>query len=115
MDRIGRPIDGRSVPYNDEVMALGAGYNGSMLRPPVEDELISTAICSEVMALPDAALEGDKEALGPPGSKPTLYVCAGDRLEPPALGSVIVEELLSLSPDILPPIILSRTSTTLYS
>jgi hypothetical protein len=45
-----------------------------MLRPPVEDELTSAAICSEVMALPDAALEGDKEALGPPGSNSTLYV-----------------------------------------
>jgi hypothetical protein len=96
-------------------MALGAGYNGTMLRPPLEDELTSTAISSEVMALPDAALEGDKEALGPPGSNPTLYVRAGNRLELPALGSVLVRSFSSLSPDILPPIILSRTSTTLIS
>jgi hypothetical protein len=48
------------------------------------------------MALPDAALEGDKEAFGTPGSNSTLYVRDGNRLELPALGSVIVEELLKL-------------------
>jgi hypothetical protein len=46
-------------------MALEAGYNRTMLRPPLEEELTSTTICSEVMALPDAAIEGDKEALVP--------------------------------------------------
>src|SRR4029453_13394842 len=50
------------------------------------------------MALPDAALEGDKEALGPAGSDPTLHIRAGNRPEPPALGSVLVEELLKFPP-----------------
>jgi hypothetical protein len=48
------------------------------------------------MALRDSALEGDKEALGPPGPNSTLHVRAGNRPEPPALGSVLVEELLKL-------------------
>jgi hypothetical protein len=55
-----------TCPDNDEVTALRVGYNGTSLWPPVEDELTSTAICSVVVPLPDAALEGDKEALGPP-------------------------------------------------
>jgi hypothetical protein len=59
-------LDRRAIcPYNDEVTALRVGYNGTSLWPPVEDELTSTAICSVVVPLPDAALEGD-EALGPP-------------------------------------------------
>ena len=66
-----------------------------MLRPPVEDELTSTAIRSEVLALPDAALEGDKEALGPPGpSRPFMSALVIALSCQP--GSVIVEELLKL-------------------
>jgi hypothetical protein len=49
------------------------------------------------MALLETALEGDKEALGPPRSNPTLHIGTSDRLELPALGSVLVEELLELA------------------
>ena len=49
-----------------------------------------------MVALADTALEGDKETLGPPRANPTLHIRAGDRLELPALGSVLVEELLKL-------------------
>jgi hypothetical protein len=48
------------------------------------------------MALSDAALKGNEEALGPPRSDPALHLGAGDRPELPSLGRVIVEELLEL-------------------
>jgi hypothetical protein len=38
----------------------------------------------KVISLPDTALEGDKQALGPPRSDPALHVRAGDRRELPA-------------------------------
>jgi hypothetical protein len=67
-----------------------------------------------MIALPDTALEGDEEVLCPARSNPTLHVGAGDRLELPTPRSVIVEERLKPAADILPPTMLSRTSTTLY-
>ena len=49
-------------------MALGAGYNRTMLRPPFEEEeLTSTAICSEVMAYPMRRSKVTRRPSVPPG------------------------------------------------
>ena len=62
-----RPLEKGDPKQHRRTQATKPPMNPGRFRPPVEDELTSTAICSEVMALPDAALEGDKEALIPPG------------------------------------------------
>ncbi len=61
------------------------------------------------------ALEGDQDPLDTAEANPPLNLDSRNRLQLPTLVAVFVEHFSSLSPDIFPPIIPSRSSTTLYS
>ena len=67
------------------------------------------------MSSADRPFKGDEETFDPARPDAAPDFDGGDRLELPALSSMLVEHVLSLSPDILPPIMPSRSSTTVYS
>ena len=58
--------------------------------------------------------KGDEETFNPARPDAALDFDGGDRLELPALGSMLVEHVLELVADILPPTMPSRSSTTVY-
>lgn len=62
----------------------------------------------------DGALEGDEQALHSAGTHPALDLGCGDGLERQPFPAHSLRIFSSLSPDILPPMRPSRTSTTLY-